>query len=171
METLEKKVKKDRPTELDKGEDVKPARPGEAIAVKASEKPKAQARDGSLAAGIERELYKKGPNWEFNDYKKHLLERDPQKIAEITALPELHFLSGSEDQDSIEQDSIILNSYPRSGNTLLRGYLERIMGIPTGSDCDISKKLNLELMTLGLPGEGLVDKRVWISKSHYPERL
>lgn len=61
-------------------------------------------------------------------------------------------------------------SYPRSGNTLLRGYLERIMGLVTGSDCDITKKLNLELMDMGLAGEGLVDKRVWIVKTHYPER-
>ena len=61
-------------------------------------------------------------------------------------------------------------SYPRSGNTLLRGYLERIMGLVTGSDCDITKKLNLELMDMGLAGEGLVDKRVWVVKTHYPER-
>ena len=61
-------------------------------------------------------------------------------------------------------------SYPRSGNTLLRGYLERIMGLVTGSDCDITKKLNLELMEMGLAGEGLVDKRVWVVKTHYPER-
>ena len=40
----------------------------------------------------------------------------------------------------------------------------------TGSDCDITKKLNLELMDMGLAGEGLVDKRVWIVKTHYPER-
>jgi hypothetical protein len=44
------------------------------------------------------------------------------------------------------------------------------MGLVTGSDCDIEKKLNKELMNLGLNGEGLVDKRVWIVKTHYPER-
>jgi len=44
------------------------------------------------------------------------------------------------------------------------------MGLVTGSDCDIEKKLNKELMYMGLHGEGLVDKRVWIAKTHYPER-
>lgn len=63
-----------------------------------------------------------------------------------------------------------MTSYPRSGNTLLRAYLEKIMGLITGSDCDITKKLNVALMDLGLAGEGLVDKRVWVVKTHYPER-
>jgi len=61
-------------------------------------------------------------------------------------------------------------SFPRSGNTLLRAYLEKIMGLTTGSDCDILKKLNKDLMLMGLAGEGLVDKRVWVVKTHYPER-
>ena len=69
-----------------------------------------------------------------------------------------------------DADAVVLTSYPRSGNTLLRGYLERIMGLCTGSDCDISKKLNVALMDMGLAGEGLVDKRVWVIKTHYPER-
>ena len=69
-----------------------------------------------------------------------------------------------------ERDLIVMTSYPRSGNTLLRATLEKIMGIVTGSDCDISKKLNVELMKLGLIGEGLADKRIWICKTHYPER-
>ena len=61
-------------------------------------------------------------------------------------------------------------SFPRSGNTLLRAYLEKITGLTSGSDCDITKKLNKDLMNMGLAGEGLVDKRVWVVKSHYPER-
>lgn len=61
-------------------------------------------------------------------------------------------------------------SFPRSGNTLLRAYLEKIMGLTSGSDCDITKKLNKDLMLMGLAGEGLVDKRVMVVKTHYPER-
>lgn len=61
-------------------------------------------------------------------------------------------------------------SFPRSGNTLLRAYLEKIMGLTSGSDCDITKKLNKDLMMMGLAGEGLVDKRVMVVKTHYPER-
>lgn len=63
-----------------------------------------------------------------------------------------------------------MSSFPRSGNTLLRAYLEKIMGLTSGSDCDITKKLNKDLMLMGLAGEGLVDKRVWVVKTHYPER-
>ena len=44
------------------------------------------------------------------------------------------------------------------------------MGLVTGSDTDISKSLNLALMDAGLGGEGLVDRRVWVVKTHYPER-
>ena len=70
----------------------------------------------------------------------------------------------------MDQDTVIMASYPRSGNTLLRAYLEKIMGLTSGSDCDILKKLNNDLMHMGLAGEGLVDKRVWIVNTHYPER-
>ena len=69
-----------------------------------------------------------------------------------------------------DQDSVVVGSYPRSGNTLLRAYLEKITGLVSGSDCDITKKLNQALMHMGLAGEGLVDKRVWVVKTHYPER-
>ena len=73
-------------------------------------------------------------------------------------------------KESEDQETVILASYPRSGNTLLRAYLEKLTGLVTGSDCDIEKKLNKELLDQGLQGEGLVDKQVWIAKTHYPER-
>lgn len=66
---------------------------------------------------------------------------------------------------------MIISSYPRSGNTLLRGYLEKVTGLVTGSDTDTSHLLNKALLTAGLKGEGLVDKRVWVIKTHYPERF
>ena len=109
---------------------------------------------------------------------------------EAKELPELQFFKANEDVSKYKDsqlfkhekdisdhtfptdvaDLICLTSYPRSGNTLLRSTLEKIMGIATGSDCDISKRLNVELMNLGLAGEGLCDHRVWLSKTHYPER-
>ncbi len=64
-----------------------------------------------------------------------------------------------------------MTSFPRSGNTMLRAILEKVMGIVTGSDCDITRKLNVALMDLGLVGEGLYDKRCWVVKTHYPERV
>lgn len=52
----------------------------------------------------------------------------------------------------------------------MRATLEKITGLVTGSDGNIKLKLILELMNRGLPGEGIVDEKVWIVKTHYPER-
>jgi hypothetical protein len=86
----------------------------------------------------------------------------------IEKLPDLHFLNGEETKT---EDTVVMTSYPRSGNTLLRAMLEKVMGLVTGSDCNINLKLNQELMEMGLAGEGLVDKKVWIVKTHFPERF
>lgn len=53
-------------------------------------------------------------------------------------------------------EKVVLTSYPRSGNTLLRKYLEDITGIVTGSDCDVKRKLNSDLVEMGMRGEGKV---------------
>jgi len=66
---------------------------------------------------------------------------------------------------------VILTSFPRSGNTLLRGYLEKLTQVFTGSDCDLKRPLNLQLKEMGLTGEGKLDNDVWIIKTHYPERI
>jgi len=113
---------------------------------------------------VERPLFQSGKNWDFQALKNDLLETGD----EVKELPSLAFLDGLE--AGTDQDAVVLTSYPRSGNTLLRGYLEKITGLVSGSDCDISKKLNVALMNMGLAGEGLVDKRVWMIKTHYPER-
>ena len=54
---------------------------------------------------------------------------------------------------------------------MIRSYLEKITKIYTGSDHDTDLKLNKDLFELGMTGEGVIDDRVWIVKSHYPERL
>ena len=53
-------------------------------------------------------------------------------------------------------EKVVLTSYPRSGNTLLRKYLEDITAIITGSDWDIRRKLNYDLIEMGMRGEGKV---------------
>jgi hypothetical protein len=53
-------------------------------------------------------------------------------------------------------EKVVLTSYPRSGNTLLRKYLEDITGIITGSDWDVKRKLNNDLIEMGMLGEGKV---------------
>lgn len=69
------------------------------------------------------------------------------------------------------KQKVLLASYPRSGNTLIRSYLEKVTGIITGSDHVLDLKLNRDLFELGMAGEGHIDESVWIVKSHYPERL
>ena len=136
---------------------------GTPIALK--EKPQAEGRKGNIALDVERPLFEAGSNYDFTQFKTSLMSQPT-----TPNLPSLHFFDGKSDKDDYEHDSVILTSYPRSGNTLLRAYLEKVMGLVSGSDCDITKKLNVALMNMGLAGEGLVDKRVWVIKTHYPER-
>lgn len=86
----------------------------------------------------------------------------------ITELPELHYFNGKENNSV--QDTCTLASYTRCGNTLSRAWLERITGIITGSDANISKMMNVHLIEEGLAGEGVCDKRVWVCKTHYGDR-
>ena len=51
----------------------------------------------------------------------------------MTALPKLAYLDGLESDES-DLDAVVLASFPRSGNTMLRKYLEKITGLVTGSD-------------------------------------
>eukprot|EP00939_MAST-03C_sp_MAST-3C-sp1_P004262 g4262.t1 len=66
--------------------------------------------------------------------------------------------------------TVALASYPRSGNSMIRGLLELATKIITGSDVKPTRKLSKELAAAGFRGEGVVG-RAWIVKTHYPERL
>ena len=57
-------------------------------------------------------------------------------------------------------------SFPRSGNTFLRKYLELLSGIETGADNTLS--LNVVLQMQGMKGEDIVDDTCWIVKTHSP---
>jgi hypothetical protein len=60
-----------------------------------------------------------------------------------------------------------MTSFPRSGNSFLRKFLEQITGIYTGSDGNI--KMGVMLQHTGLLGENhFGDDTVWITKAHYP---
>ncbi|ETV96377.1 hypothetical protein H310_10530 [Aphanomyces invadans] len=72
--------------------------------------------------------------------------------------------------DEHHGEHIAIVSYPRSGNSLMRGLLETITGVYTGCDTRPDRSLSLELLKGGMKGEGVVDDRVWFVKSHYPER-
>jgi hypothetical protein len=103
-------------------------------------KPAAEARPGNIALEVDRPLYNKGGNWDYYDYRNHILQEVKDMPEDKVKMPELHFFDGKDVTDDF--DTVVMTSYPRSGNTLLRAQLERTMGIVTGSDCDITKKLN-----------------------------
>ena len=67
-----------------------------------------------------------------------------------------------------DQSSVAYVTYPRSGNSLMRKYFENITGIATGSDMVMKHTPNVALQVCGFKGEGIVDDRTWIKKSHYP---
>lgn len=75
------------------------------------------------------------------------------------------FLNNKHDLNSTG-DVVAFMSYPRSGNSFLRRYLELITGIYTGSDIQIDMCLSLQQM--GLLGEQTVDGHCWINKTHSP---
>lgn len=133
---------------------------------KKRDKIQAQSREGNIALEVDRPVL---PTMSFNELKQDLLKRPAEEEMKKLVKPPLKFLDLNE-AEAEDQDTVIMVSFPRSGNTLLRAYLEKIMGLTSGSDCDITKKLNKDLMLMGLAGEGLVDKRTLIVKTHYPER-
>lgn len=93
----------------------------------------------------------------FADWKAGLLqppaddeELDFEKLESI-------FLDNTEDEP--DQDMVLIATFPRSGNTLLRAYTDKCMGLPTGSDRIVAWGMNKTLMTKGLAGEGIINKR------------
>lgn len=75
---------------------------------------------------------------------------------------EFRFLDG----ESNSNNRIGFTSYPRSGNSFLRRYVEQVTGISTGSSISIHTSSSLQIM--GLKGEGVVNDRIWVAKSHHP---
>ena len=67
--------------------------------------------------------------------------------------------------------SVMYATYPRSGNSLMRKYFENLTGIATGSDMVMKHSPNVALQFCGFKGEGLMDSRAWIKKSHYPMKF
>ncbi|CAI5733246.1 unnamed protein product [Hyaloperonospora brassicae] len=68
-------------------------------------------------------------------------------------------------------ERVAIASYPRCGNSLMRGLLEKVTGVYTGCDTRPDRVLSQELQAYGLKGEGVVDDSVWFVKTHFPERV
>ena len=67
-------------------------------------------------------------------------------------------------------ERIVLASYPRSGNSMVRKLLEEMTGIHTGSDTRPKRAMAEMLRGYGLQGESDVTRKTWVIKSHFPER-
>lgn len=81
------------------------------------------------------------PKITYEEYFRDMTTKHSQKeLDKIRKTPSVKFFDIS-DPEAKQADTVALVSYPRSGNTLLRGYLERIMGLATGSGGSPSDKL------------------------------
>lgn len=131
----------------------------------------------ALTTNIQREKEEKEEDISWIEHASH--EGDPflyAKAAEIRSssarkernLPICRWLRS----DECHYETIALVSYPRSGNSMLRGMLEQHYGIYTGSDTRPDRTLSRALRDQwGMAGEGVVDQRlVHVVKSHWPER-
>ena len=72
-------------------------------------------------------------------------------------------------------ETVSMVSYPRSGNSMLRGLLEGLTGTVTGSDSRPDRAMARDLQLYGLVGEGNVGSHkgggnVWVVKTHFPEK-
>lgn len=65
-----------------------------------------------------------------------------------------------------KSNKVAFCSFPRSGNTFLRKYIELLTGVITGADNTLS--INVALQMQGMMGEDIVDDTVWVVKSHSP---
>lgn len=105
-------------------------------------------------------------NWDY--IKDLLLSKDLSRQAELSWVDEnggtFRFL---DKKTSLHGFRTVFDSFPRSGNSFLRRFIEQISGIHTGADAGTEISLNLQMC--GLIGEGHcgVDD-VWLCKSHYP---
>ena len=63
-----------------------------------------------------------------------------------------------------------MTSFPRSGNSQIRKYIESITGIFTGSASPLETLLCSILQLHGFLGESIRDDRIIFEKTHYPGR-
>lgn len=90
-----------------------------------------------------------------------------ETVPEATSMPRFR----TEEEFQVFKERIVLASYPRSGNTMVRKLIEEMTGIFTGSDTKPGRGMAEMLRNYGLEGEGECSRRSWVIKSHFPERL
>lgn len=66
-------------------------------------------------------------------------------------------------------NKVLYSSFPRSGSTFFRKYLESITGVATGTPYSNQIIIDFALAALGFKGEGHhKDEKTWFVKSHFP---
>jgi hypothetical protein len=108
------------------------------------------------------------PLLNFDSLRDLLLSKDLTRASELDWIlangGTFRFLDGSV---NMENNRVSFVSFPRSGNSFLRRFIELITGVVTGSDARLDMVLPLQMC--GLAGEGHVSEdNVWITKSHSP---
>ena len=93
-----------------------------------------------------------------------LVSKDEQAFEENKWIwdGEFRFLDG----ESIEGNAVGISSFPRSGNSFLRRFVEQITGIATGSTISLHTSTTLQMQ--GFKGEYHTDRNVWVVRSHHP---
>jgi len=112
------------------------------------------------------ELTKDLRSIDLEEQKAFLLSK--KKAKDVNEIPAIGLCDPVAAKEN-DQETVILASYIRSGNSLTRGIVERLTGLYTGSDGALGIKLVRDLEDMGFLGEGIYDKRCWIIKTHYPE--
>ena len=68
----------------------------------------------------------------------------------------------------MENESIAIQAFPRSGSVMLRRFIEQITGVYTGSDKSAAS--NFDLVMMGMAGEEHIPttNQTWTCTTHYP---
>ena len=120
-------------------------------------------------------LYERGKRPQPHRSTIQLAQDEWKADAAVPPIPPLlRFLTKQDRIDNMFPSGLtLLVSYPRSGNTLLRYFLEQCTGFVTGSDTRPDRPLSCALAEKhGLVGEGICDDKVVLfCKTHWPERI
>lgn len=109
------------------------------------------------------------PTVNFAWLKELLLCKDLARNSELDWVKSgLRFLDGSVD---LAGNRIGFVSYPRTGNTMTRGYLEAITGIHTGSNMSLILTSNFQISGMGGEDHTCADNDIWVTKTHWPYDL
>jgi hypothetical protein len=103
-----------------------------------------------------------------------VLRSDDEKLLEENAWmfdeKECKFLDmNNEKTATSEGNKVIYASFPRSGQSFCRTYLQKIVGIATG--CDVYLEYTLDAQFFNFKGMEITDDSVWLCRTHWPLAL